>query len=133
MKKPIFITILLSFYFATSQPSSSVSIIDFVQVLNKNKAEALFYYQNNWLQLRIKALEKGYIASYQLLETQPTAKTPYTFMLITTYKNNAQYKASETHFNGLIAASDGLKLLNEKKPNTFRKVILNHDAVKHWH
>ncbi|WP_418603074.1 hypothetical protein [Hwangdonia sp.] len=133
MKKTILIAVLLTFYMGISQSSAHVSMIDYVQVLNKNKAEALFYYQNNWQQLRIKAIEKGFITSYQLLETQPTAKTPYTFMLITTYKNKAQYEASEKNFQELIDAGDGLKLLNEKAPNAFRKVILHHDAVKHWH
>ncbi|PWH84545.1 hypothetical protein DIS18_01400 [Algibacter marinivivus] len=106
-------------------------MIDYVQVLNNNKAEALFYYQNNWEQLRIKAIEKGYIDSYQLLETQPTEETPYSFMLITTYKSKLQYHASEANFNMLIEASDGLKLMNEKQPGDFRKVILHNDAVKH--
>ncbi len=132
MKKIILFTLLISCYTGISQQSKRVSMIDYVQVLNKNKAEALFYYQNNWQQLRIKAIEKNYIESYQLLETLPTDKTPYTFMLITTYKNKEQYEASEEHFRVLIDASDGLKLLNNKKPNEFRKVILHNDTVKHW-
>ncbi|WOD42519.1 hypothetical protein [Hwangdonia lutea] len=132
MKKTILIAVLLSFYMGISQSSTHVSMIDYVQVLNKNKAEALFYYQNNWEQLRIQAIEKGYIVSYQLLETKPTPETPYTFMLITTYKNKAQYEASEKNFRKLIDAGDGLKLLNEKKPNDFRKIIIHQDNVKHW-
>jgi hypothetical protein len=107
-------------------------MIDYVEVLNNNKSEALYYYQNNWEQLRIKAIEKGYIKSYLLLETKPTEKTPYHFMLITTYKNNLQYNASETNFNILIRESGGLKLMNDKKPGDFRKVILHNDAIKHW-
>lgn len=132
MKHIILFAILLSSYTGISQQTTHISMIDYVQVLNENKAEALFYYQNNWQQLRIKALKKGYIESYQLLETKPTTGTPYTFMLITTYKNKAQYEASEKNFQKLIDASNGLKLLNNKKPTAFRKIILHNDAVKHW-
>ncbi|WP_245925555.1 hypothetical protein [Algibacter marinivivus] len=122
------LVIIVSWSYAQTE---KISMIDYVQVLNNNKAEALFYYQNNWEQLRIKAIEKGYIDSYQLLETQPTEETPYSFMLITTYKSKLQYHASEANFNMLIEASDGLKLMNEKQPGDFRKVILHNDAVKH--
>ncbi len=78
MKKFILFILLISGYSGIGQQSNHISMIDYVQVLNENKAEALFYYQNNWQQLRIKAIEKNYIESYQLLETIPTAETPYT-------------------------------------------------------
>ena len=107
-------------------------MIDYVKVLNNNKSEALFYYQNNWQQLRIKAIEKGYIKSYQLLEVEPNSETPYTYILFTTYKNKVQYDNSENNFRELIDASGGLKLLNDKKPNEFRKVILHSGTIKHW-
>lgn len=130
MKKLIVLFFVLITALGFSQ-TEKISMIDYVQVLNNNKAEALFYYQNNWEQLRIKAIEKGYIDSYQLLETQPTKEAPYSFMLITTYKSKLQYHASEANFNMLIEASEGLKLMNDKKPRDFRKVILHNDAVKH--
>ncbi len=131
MKKLMLLFFVLLTALGFSQ-TERISMIDYVQVLNNNKAEALFYYQNNWEQLRIKAIEKGYIDSYQLLETQPTEETPYSFMLITTYKSKLQYHASEANFNMLIEASNGLKLMNDKKPADFRKVILHNDSVKHW-
>lgn len=131
MKIKLFICFVCVSFFSFCQ-TEEVSIIDYVQVVNKNKAETLYYYQNNWEQLRIKALEKGYIKNYNLLETKPTQETPYTFILITTYKNKAQYEASETNFQEIINNSGGLKLLNSKTPPEFRKVILNNDHVIHW-
>ena len=131
MKNLLFI-VLICFSVSGFTQSEHISMIDYVEVLNNNKAEALFYYQNNWEQLRIKAIEKDYIENYQLLETQPTENTAYSFILITTYKSKLQYYASEANFNKLIEESDGLKLMNEKKPGDFRKVILHNDAVKHW-
>ncbi|PNQ72276.1 hypothetical protein C1T31_12745 [Hanstruepera neustonica] len=106
-----------------------MSSVDFVAVLNNHHAEALYYYQNNWKALRIAAVKKGYIASYQLLEIEPSEVTPYNFILITTYANQAQYDARETHFEELIQASGGLKLLNELKPEKFRQTVHGQDIV----
>ncbi|MFV9550267.1 hypothetical protein [Algibacter sp. PT7-4] len=131
MKNTLLLFVLLISFFSYSQ-TSNLSMIDYVEVLNNNKTEALFYYQNNWEQLRIKAIKQGYIESYNLLETKSTPKTPYSFILITTYKNKALYNASENNFEKLIKQSGGIKLMNHKKPKDFRKVILHNDAVKHW-
>ncbi len=108
-----------------------ISTIDFVQILNNNKKEALFYYQNNWKILRVQALQKGHILSYQFLETPSTKENPFNFMLITTYANQQQYDKREEHFAALIKAQNVLKLLNTKKPGEFRKVIFGKDPVKH--
>lgn len=115
-----------------AQQSEKISMIDYVEVLNNSKKETLYYYQNNWEQLRIKAIEKKLIDTYQILETIPTKETPFSFILITTYLDKAQYDASEINFRKIIEESDGLKLLNEKKPSEFRKVILHNNSVKHW-
>ncbi|MCF7561293.1 hypothetical protein L3X39_11660 [Sabulilitoribacter multivorans] len=131
MKKCVFILLVFTSLISFGQ-TEKVSMIDYVEVLNGNKEEALFYYQNNWEQLRKKAIAKGYIDSHQLLETVPTAETPFTFILITTYKNKRQYDNSETHFQELIEERGELKLLNSKKPPEFRKVILHNDSVLHW-
>ncbi len=108
-----------------------ISTIDFVQILNNNTKEALFYYQNNWKVLQVQALQKGHILSYQFLETPSTKENPFNFMLITTYANQQQYDKREEHFAALIKAQNGLKLLNTKKPGEFRKVIFGKDPVKH--
>jgi len=108
-----------------------ISTIDFVQVLNNNHNEALFYYENNWKALRVQAMKEGYILSYQLLETPSSADNPFNFILITTYANQEQYDQREEHFATLITARDELKLLNTKKPGEFRKVIFGKEPVKH--
>ena len=126
----LFITLNIS-SFCFCQQDGKISAIDFVQVLNENKAEAIFYYQNNWRQLREAALKKGYIDSFQLLETQVSETGPFHFMLITTYQNKKQYDLSESHFRELIEQSDGLKLMNDKKPKEFRKILFSKDLVKH--
>lgn len=102
-----------------SQPEK-ISTIDYVQFTNGLKAEALFYYQNNWLALRKMAKAKGYIDSFTMLETKRSKALPYDLMLITTYADIAQYDQREKNFRAVMQSRDGLKLLNEKKPNEFR-------------
>ncbi len=89
----------------------------------KNHAETKFYYKNNWEQHRQKAQSKGYIESYMLLETEPSEQAPFHFMLITTYPNQASYDQREQNFRPLIDAAGGRKLLNDKQPSEFRKIL----------
>lgn len=131
MKTKLVVYLFCVSFFSFGQ-TDHISMIDYVQVLNGNKTEALYYYQNNWEQLRKKAKKKNLIESYQLLETKPTADMPYTFILITTFKNRAQYDLRESNFQKLIDNRGKLKLLNDKTPTDFRKVILHNDAVLHW-
>lgn len=134
MKTQIIITLLLFINISGySQEDKRMSTIDFVEILNDNKEEALFYYQNNWQVLREIALKKDYIHSFQILETTSSPETPYNFILITTYANKTQYDERETHFNAIIKNQKGLKLLNTKQPNNFRKVIIRKDVIKHWY
>ncbi|TJY36434.1 hypothetical protein [Pontimicrobium aquaticum] len=114
------------------QIDDRISTIEFVEVLNNNKKEALYYFQNNWKVLRVKAMKKNYIHSYQLLETQKSDEAPFQLMLVTTYLNKVQYDQREDHFQELIKESGGLKLLNDKKPTEFRKSLFSKDMVRHW-
>lgn len=114
------------------QQDERISTIDFVQILNENKAEAYYYYQNNWKALRNRALENDYIHSFQILETPFTEEDPFQLMLITTYANKEQYDLREDHFRTLIQEAGALKLMNEKKPGEFRKTLFSKENVGHW-
>ncbi len=118
--------------FGYGQNNSKISTIDFVQVVDNNKEETLFYYENNWKVLRDVALEKNYIHSYQLLETQLTEKEPFQLMLITTYINGEQHEQAEERFGKLIAQQGQISLMNEKKPDEFRKVLFS-KLAEHLH
>ena len=131
MKKVLIICILFSVHLSSlGQNQLKTSSIDFVAVINDNYAETLYYYKNNWKVLREAALKKNYIDGYNLLEIEPTDATPYNFILITTYANQEQYNNREAHFEELIKAAGGLKLLNDKKPEDFRAFIHGQDSVK---
>lgn len=131
MKKVLMLCLACSVYFSGfGQDQSKISSVDFVAVINNNYVETLYYYQNNWKVLREAALKKNYIDSYNLLEIEPTDATPYNFILITTYANQDQYNNREAHFEELIKASGGLKLLNDKEPKDFRTFIHGQESVK---
>ena len=133
MTRTILILIFLSINsLAYGQQDDRISTIDYVQILNGNKAEAVYYYQNNWRALRKMALENDYIDSFQILETPFTEEEPFQLMLITTYANKEQYDLREDHFGELIKEIGALKLLNEKKPGDFRKTLFSKEKVRHW-
>ena len=127
--------LLITFSISAScyaQQDSKFTTIDFVQILNDNKAEAVYYFQNNWKVLREMALEKGYIDSYQVLETSYSDDAPFHLMFVTTYSNKEQYDLREDHFGELIKEKGGLDLMNDKKPGEFRKSVFTKEAVRHW-
>jgi len=125
--------IFLSIYsMSLAQHDDRITTVDFVQIVDDNKAEAEFYYQNNWKVLREMALKKDYIHSYQLLETPVSEEAPFHYMLITTYTNKAQYDLREDHFGELIKEKGELKLLNDKKPGDFRKSLFSKEMVRHF-
>ena len=117
--------------FGQEKQDLKISTMDFVQVLNENRAEALFYYQQIWAKLRKIANEKAYISSYSLIETEPTLEFPVSFILITTYENAEQFELREEHFQEVMAQKGGLELLNNKKPDEFRKTLFSKERSLH--
>lgn len=132
MKSIVLIATLFFCFGAFAQKTDQLSTIDFVEVLNDHHEETHFYYQQNWKVLREMAVERGYIASFQVLETEPSKEAPFHLMLITTYANRKQYEQREVHFQELIEEKGELKLLNELRPADFRKTLFSKEAVAHW-
>jgi len=128
MRKLLFLSLSLLWTVQVSA-QDKISSIDFVQIQNDNKAEALYYYQNNWKILRETAIEKGYIHSFQFLEVEPTEEAPFHIILITNYGNESQYAKREEHFSELIEARGDLRLMNEKKPGEFRKILFGKERA----
>lgn len=116
---------------ACAQGETRISSIDFVQIINNNHEEALYYYQNNWRWLRDLAIEKGYIVDYEYYQVERTEETSYDLILITVYGNNAQTDAREDNFAELIELNGELRLLNEKQPAEFRKLLTGHEKAIH--
>jgi len=132
MKSHFLFVLLFLSALVYSQQDERISTLDFVQILNGNTEEAHFYYQNNWKKLREAALEKDYIHSYEMMETEPTENAPFHLILITSYTDAKTYGERENHFSELIEQAGELKLLNRKKPSEFRKNLFNKENVRHW-
>ena len=128
LKYAILLLFLNSIVYA--QEDQKISSMDFVQIQNNNVAEAIHYYENNWKILRVQALEKNYIDSYQLLKAEYSDEAPFHLILVTTYKNKSQFDAREKHFQELIDNLGKLNLLNDKTPEAFRKTLFGTDAVQ---
>ena len=131
MKLKLLIISWLFCVLSFSQTNEKLTTIETVEILNNNKAEAIYYFQNNWKVLRVMAVEKGYIDSFQLLQTPYSEETPFHIVLVTTYTSKAQYDKREEHFSELIKAKGGLKLLNDKQPSEFRTSVFSVSAAKH--
>lgn len=112
-----------------AQNDLKISTMDFVEVLNNNHEEALYFYKNNWKKLREIAQEKDYIDSFRLLETEADEQYPFSFILITTYANKEQYEKREELFSEVMKIKGGLDLLNEKRPDDFRKTLFSKEKV----
>ena len=112
--------------------NDKISTVDFVQILDDNEEEAMYYFQNNWKVLRDMAVNRGFIDSYRFLEVPPSADAPFHLIFITTYLNEEQYNLREDHFAELIEEKGPLRLLNSKKPEEFRKSLFVKEKVRDW-
>lgn len=131
--RTVFLLIVLSMNtISYAQKDDRISTMDFIQILNGNKDEALYYYQNNWKILRDMAKKKGYIHSFQMLETPAGEDESFQLILITTYTNKEQYDLREDHFRELIKEKGALNLMNDKKPGEFRKTLFSKEMIRHW-
>lgn len=123
MKNLLFIALLALAKISFGQ--STITTIDFVKIKHNNRAEALYFYENNWKVFRDIALKNDYIKSYKLLTTVADSAANFDLILITEYADSVQYKLNEERFQQIIKATrpDGSKLLNELKPNDFRHIV----------
>lgn len=103
--------------------------MDFVQILDGRRAETLYYYENNWKVHRENALKKGWIKSYQLLESPRNDGPEFDIVLITTYADREQYDMREENFGVLIEAHGERRLMNELQPSEFRNIIFSRSPV----
>lgn len=103
--------------------SDVVTLVEAVKIKNEKRAEAIFFYENNWKILREQALEKGIIHSYEFIVSEINEKANFDIILITRYKDQAQFEKSEENFRPLLDARGDVKLLNRTKPDDFRKSV----------
>ena len=111
----------------SAQQNKPVSVMDFVKIKDGKKTETLYFYENNWKLYRDSAVKKGLILTYQLVTVVPDSLNNFDLILITTYKDSAQYLKSEENFQPLIKEMrpDGPKLMNQLKPAAFRQIVFS--------
>jgi thiol-disulfide isomerase/thioredoxin len=104
-------------------PADKVAVTELVKVLNGMNEEAAFFYRNNWMALREEAVKRGKIDSFEIQFAEPGGE--YDIALITRYKNELQYKLSESNFEVLLREMrpEGPLLVNTANPPEFRKSL----------
>ena len=105
---------------------ASISTVDFVEIKNGNREEAIYYYENNWLNHRIEAVRVGAIESFELLvSNDPNADVD--ILLITVYEDEEQYDNREKNFADVMSRTqrNGRQLLNGIQPGDFRKIVFS--------
>lgn len=124
--------LLLSFLScsAWAQSKAKITVIEFVEILEDQKKEALYYYENNWKLLRVAARAEGYIDSFQMIEIAHSQELPAHLLLITNFKDKAQYEAAEGNFKKLMAGHGEMRLLNHQQPDNFRKNLMHKVSVR---
>jgi hypothetical protein len=110
---------------SSAQKSKEVIIMDFVKITAGKKAEAMYYYENNWKLYRDAALKSKIIKSFELVEAKPDSLNNFDLILITVYEDSVHYAKREENFAPLLKTlrPNGPVLLNETRPNDFRKNV----------
>ncbi len=109
-----------------AQTSKPVVLMDFVKIKEGKKAEAMYFYENNWKLYREAAMKKKIIESYQLVESVPDSLNNFDLILITVYSDSIQYTKSEANFAPVLKEirPNGPAWLNDLKPAEFRQNVL---------
>jgi len=131
MKKILVLITSLICFGSFGQADNRITSLDFVQILNDNREEAIYYYQNNWKVLRDWALEEKIISSYEFFQTDSTPDQPFDFVLRTTYPDSALFAAREENFQRLIRRKGESRLKNKLQPSDFRKILFSKELSRH--
>jgi hypothetical protein len=121
----LFIVLSTTLQNASAQHNKPVILMDFVKIKDGKKAEAMYFYENNWKLYRDITLKRNIIQSYQLVEVIPDSLNNFDMILITTYKDSAQFLKSEENFVPILkgARPNGPALLNDIRPADFRQNV----------
>lgn len=128
------ITCLMAFLLVTTlsfaQQTEKITTLDFVKIKDGHREEALYYYENNWKAFREIALERGYIAGYEILLTAADSIADFDIILITEYADSLQLQQIEERFQQVTKETrpGGIKLLNDLKPGDFRQNMYSKEA-----
>lgn len=108
---------------------TKVMLVDVMRINRDHKAEATFYFENNWKLFRDEAVKQGVITGYQFYETNNDGQLE--FVLITEFENEEQYANGETNFEPILKKlrPNGPVLLNDVNPAAFRETVSTKKAT----
>ena len=108
---------------------TKVMLVDVIRIDRAHKAEATYYFENNWKLFRDEAIKLGVITGYQFYETDNDGQLE--FVLITEFKNEEQYAQVETNFEPILKKlrPNGPVMLNDIKPASFRETVSTKKAT----
>lgn len=121
MKLLLIVSILAFAISPAAEGDEVIIVVERVEVLGDGHAEARFYYEKNWLTLRILAHARGYIDSFELGYLDPQDGNGADILLVTRFASREDYERAEERFQLLMAERGPLRLLNDKQPADFRK------------
>jgi thiol-disulfide isomerase/thioredoxin len=105
--------------------SGTFETIDFIKIKDGRRDDARFYYENNWRFFRAAAAKRGVIDSYEYIDTISDKDPAFDIILITRYRNEEQFRNSESAFEPIIKelTPNGPFLRGSSKPDDFREVV----------
>lgn len=84
----------------------AITTVNVIEVQPGKTREARAYYRTGWASAREVALERGVIASYNLLVSESGVSEEPEVILITTYQNRAQFDQAEERFQAIFEELD---------------------------
>jgi hypothetical protein len=105
--------------------SQKVSTVDIVKINSKYEKEAMYFYEQNWLEFRKEAIKQKVIIGYEMFRSATDSTNHYDLTLITSYKDEKAFKVSEDKFRPIMSkiSPNGPKYLNEVKRQEFLQYV----------
>ncbi len=115
---------VISSIYLQAQTQSKVAVLEFVEILDGQIEEAMYYYENNWKRLREIAIKRGDIDDFKIMMDSSDSSSIKLY-LYTEFPGKYALEKSEERFGHIIqeVSSKGPKLLNDIPPSEFRKNI----------
>lgn len=100
--------------------ADAVTVVEGIKILDGKRAEAVFYYENNWAHFRREAVEQELVDSFELIVAGPDNDEPVDILLITRFRDPEQYAGIEDAYERIMDGRE-LRLLNDTVPGEFRR------------
>ncbi|MBK9214391.1 MAG: redoxin domain-containing protein [Chloracidobacterium sp.] len=113
-----------------SSGNGPISVVEFIKVKGGKRDEARYFYENNWRAYRDVAAKRGVIESFEYIEIVAPHNAAFDIILITRYKDAAQFTNSEKAFGPIMKElrPKGPLLKGTFAPDEFREIVYSYTA-----